>query len=156
MKTTKKRKLTDEEIKNKRARIIRKYAMSEEQNDAWTRMRQYMNEAEDNYIDVPLSDIWCEELPGTEEMTVTLCKSDVEDDDCDYYITLRHNGKIYNGYVEDLTTRFPFEYFYTEINGHNNIHTMLNRLFHCELVRLLTKAGIFEDECKLYDLKVTE
>lgn len=128
---------------NKEHQIMQKYAMSAEQGEAWTCLLYYRSEAENGSITVPLSDIWCENLPGAEEMTVTLEVTD----EGEYYLALNGNGVHYDAEVEDVSFRLPARGFsYTLIDGLPAECTVQNILLHTALVQLLTDAGVFEDE----------
>lgn len=131
------------ETLNKEHRIMQKYAMSSEQSEAWTCMLYFMGEDENGSITVPLSDIWQENLPGTEEMTVML----EADGDNGYYLALVDDGVVYDVDVEDVSFRLPAKGFsYTMIDGLPAECTIQNILLHSALVQLLTEAGVFEDE----------
>lgn len=128
---------------NKERRIMDKYAMSGEQNHAWTCMLHFIGEDENGSITVPLSDIWQENLPGTEEMTVTL----EADGDNGYYLALVDDGVVYDVEVEDVSFCLPASGFrYTEIDRLPAECTVQNILLHSALASLLTEAGVFEDE----------
>lgn len=142
--------VSDIESLNKEHRITQKYAMSGEQSYAWTCLLYHMGEDENGSITVPLSDIWREEIPGTEEMTVTL----EGDGDSGYYMVLNDGGDVYDAEVEDVSFRLPASGFsYTMIDGLPAECTMQNILLHSALASLLTEAGIFEDETKYNEYK---
>ena len=128
---------------NKEARIMQKYVMSPEQNEAWACLLYYMEADENHSITVPLSDIWQENLPGAEDITVTL--EGAGDDG--YYLAVNYDGDVYDVDVEDVSFRLPARGFsYTLIDGLPAECTVQNILLHTALVQLLTDAGVFEDE----------
>lgn len=125
--------------------LTQKYAMSAEQGEAWSCMLYYAGEDENGHITVPLSDIWRENLPGTEEMTVTLEVAD----EGEYYLALIDDGVVYDVEVEDVSFRMPARGFSeTMIDGLPAECTVQNILLHTALATLLTEAGVFEDETK--------
>lgn len=133
------------EALNKEHQIMQKYAMSAEQGEAWTCMLYFMGEDENHSITVPLSDIWQENLPGTEKITVTLETTD----EGEYYLAVNYDGDVYDTEVEDVSFRLPARGFsYTLIDGLPAECTLQNILLHTALATLLTDAGVFEDETK--------
>lgn len=136
---------SDNEEKKKKYGIRWEYAMSTEQAEAWTCLRDCITEGECSTITIPLSDIWQENLPGTENTTVKVTWFD-DGLDADYYMGLYHNGTLYDTEFEDVFFRMGPGFFLTEINDLPASDIMESIYLHSKLVSLMIKAGIFEDK----------
>lgn len=123
--------------------LVRKYAMSAEQNEAWACM-MYMEGHSDDGVTVPLSDIWRGEIPGAGDMTVSLDRTD----DGLYLALTDACGTVRDTDVDEIMYSLPRGYSDTYQSGFPLDYWIQNQLLHTALVRLMTEAGLFEDETK--------